>query len=89
MIVVDYGHLVAFERYDSYDKAAIYAIYVGQIIGTFFATVFDQTGLKPRSIHLIGYSIGGHVMAYISRQIQALGLEKLGRISALDPARPW
>ena len=87
--MVDYGHLVAFERYDSYDKAAIYAIYVGQIIGTFFAAIFNQTELLPRSIHLIGYSIGGHVMAHISRQIQALGFAKLGRISALDPARPW
>ena len=90
IVVVDYSHLVTFDMtFDSYHKSAPNTINVGQAVGKFFGSVFIQTKLKPRNFHLIGYSIGSHVMAHISRHVQTLGLGRIGRITALDPARPW
>ena len=40
------------------------------------------------SFHVIGHSLGSHVAGYVGETVQAKGMGKLGRISALDPAEP-
>ncbi|KAK9507688.1 hypothetical protein O3M35_007489 [Rhynocoris fuscipes] len=43
-------------------------------------------GLHPEKIHLIGHSLGAHIMSYMAKGIQSPS--KIRRITALDPAQP-
>ena len=40
-------------------------------------------------MHLVGHSLGSHLMGYIGAYVAENSLEKLGRITALDPAGPY
>jgi len=62
---------------------------VGQHVGKFLSRLIRETGADPKNIHLVGHSLGSHVAAHIGRAVQRSGLGSLGRISALDPAKPW
>ena len=69
--------------------AAGNAIEVGKHVGKLFSELIREKGLDPKKIHIVGHSLGSHVAAHIGRQIQESGLGKVGRITALDPAKPW
>merc|ERR1712018_796293 len=43
---------------------------------------------KLQKIHLIGHSLGSHVMGQAGKQIKADHDVKIGRITGLDPAAP-
>ena len=76
--------------WDNYPKATSNSIVVGEFIGEFFADIIKTSGhqLKPANIHIIGHSLGSHAAAHFGRKIIAAGLGKVGRITALDPAKP-
>ena len=40
------------------------------------------------NIHLVGHSLGGHIAGFAGKKLWALRQEKVGRITALDPAEP-
>ena len=48
-----------------------------------------EAGVKVEELHLIGHSLGAHVVGFIGKEVQALGLGKIGRITGLDPAKPF
>ena len=41
------------------------------------------------NLHLVGHSLGAHVVGFIAKKVQALGLGKLPRLTGLDPAYPF
>lgn len=48
----------------------------------------EKAGLPPERIHVVGFSLGAHAAGEAGRQLSDAGKPKLGRITALDPARP-
>ena len=40
-------------------------------------------------IHLVGHSLGAHVVGFMSKKVQGLGLGKPKRLTGLDPAYPF
>ena len=41
-----------------------------------------------RRLQLVGHSLGAHLVGFLAKQVQKLGLGRVARITALDPARP-
>ena len=85
VVAVDWSKL---SSWDNYPVAASNTKVVGEHVGQMFVDLIHETGLDPAKIHIVGHSLGSHVAAHIGRQIQRNGLGKIGRISALDPAKP-
>ncbi|XP_023940676.1 lipase member H-B-like [Bicyclus anynana] len=53
-----------------------------------FIKNINSEGYPIASIHLIGFSLGAHVAGMTGRLVQSRLNEKIGKITALDPARP-
>ncbi|CAG2170644.1 unnamed protein product [Oppiella nova] len=58
---------------------------VGQMIGYFINRLVNATNASLNDIHLIGHSMGAHVMGFAG---QSLAPNKVSHISGLDPAGP-
>ncbi|CAG2104286.1 unnamed protein product, partial [Medioppia subpectinata] len=58
---------------------------VGQMIGYFINRLIAATGVSLNDIHLIGHSLGAHVVGFAG---QSLLPNKVAQISGLDPAGP-
>ena len=46
-------------------------------------------GQKPSKLHAIGFSLGAHLVGHLGRTVYKEIGEKIGRITGLDPARPF
>ncbi|XP_042907271.1 pancreatic lipase-related protein 2-like [Parasteatoda tepidariorum] len=57
---------------------------VGAYTAKLLLFIMEHTGLKPEDIHLIGHSLGGHLISYVGERIN-----NLGRITGLDIAGPY
>ncbi|XP_057670439.1 lipase member H-like [Diorhabda carinulata] len=57
---------------------------VGQALAQFINTLIEKKHLNPKDVHLIGHSLGAHVVGFAGRLVK----EKVGRITGLDPALP-
>ncbi|XP_067636725.1 pancreatic triacylglycerol lipase-like [Eurosta solidaginis] len=67
-----------------YLKPARYAIHVGRAVARLIDSLVDQHYASPQRIHLIGHSLGAHIMGYAGSYARY----RVGRITGLDPARP-
>ena len=41
------------------------------------------------NIHLVGHSLGAHVVGFCAKKLQELGVGKIKKITGLDPAFPF
>ena len=48
-----------------------------------------EAGTKMEDIHLVGHSLGAHVVGFMGKEVQVLGLGKVARLTGLDPAKPF
>lgn len=90
VILVDWGPM-ADESLDSYDYVANYAVpKVATHVRRFISNMRSNGVISSMDqLHLIGHSLGGQMCGLIGQQVRDNhGGQKLGRISALDPAGP-
>ncbi|XP_014273125.1 pancreatic triacylglycerol lipase isoform X1 [Halyomorpha halys] len=58
---------------------------VGAVLARFLRYLINR-GLRTEKIHLIGHSLGSHIMSYCAKDIAEIS--KVKRITGLDPAQP-
>ncbi|XP_022166001.1 lipase member H-B-like [Myzus persicae] len=68
-----------------YHKPAILTAPVGKVIAEFLDRMVAYTGTQASDIHLLGHSLGAHVMGSCGSNFKS---GKIGRITGLDPASP-
>ena len=73
-----------------YDEVAKNSIDVGNYLGRCLAKLSDEKGVEGSDIHLVGHSLGAHLVGKAGRTFSSMKIdrEKIGRITGLDPAGP-
>ena len=71
-----------------YDAAALNSIDVGEYLGHCLAAISSQTGVSGSNMHLVGHSLGAHLMGKAGRTYNEILGQHISRISGLDPAGP-
>ncbi|XP_014087328.2 pancreatic triacylglycerol lipase [Bactrocera oleae] len=67
-----------------YLEPARYTVQVGRAVARLIDLLVEDKGAEPKDIHLIGHSLGAHIMGYAGSYTKY----RVGRITGLDPARP-
>jgi hypothetical protein len=75
VFTVDWSHIA---EDIIYSTPAILTLSVGKLIAEFFERLIAHTGTHPSDIHLIGHSLGAHVMGSCGSNFKS---EKIGRIT--------
>ena len=78
----------ALESWTDYIAAAKTSLEVGTHVGKFVSKL-AILGLSSSNTHIIGHSLGAQASGHLGREyIRGTG-NKVGRITGLDPAKPW
>ena len=84
---IDYGHnnvvVVEWVNVVPYHMATMNTRVVGAEVANLINFLVEATGVHAEQFHLIGHSLGAHICGYAGKRVK-----NLGRISALDAARP-
>ncbi|XP_065356685.1 pancreatic triacylglycerol lipase [Calliphora vicina] len=67
-----------------YLRPARYTVQVGRAVAKLIDLLVEEKDADPMRIHLIGHSLGSHIMGYAGSYTKY----RVGRITGLDPARP-
>ncbi|XP_030022464.2 lipase member H-A [Manduca sexta] len=81
VIVVDWSRLASNINYNT---AAAGVPSVGQFLGNFLVWLFNNGGGNWNQLHLVGFSLGAHVVGVAGRTAGG----RPGRVTGLDPAGP-
>merc|ERR1712012_611706 len=81
---IDWGDL---ESWISYPTAAIRTTAVGRHAAG-LVQLMVEAGSTLADVHLVGHSLGAHVVGFLGKKVQDLGLGKVARVTGLDPAKP-
>ncbi|GFU32154.1 pancreatic triacylglycerol lipase [Nephila pilipes] len=66
-----------------YEQAVANTRVIGAIVAKLIKLIMKETRISPRSVHMIGHSLGAHTAGYAGERIS-----NIGRITGLDPAGP-
>ncbi|XP_063539600.1 pancreatic triacylglycerol lipase-like [Cydia strobilella] len=80
VIVLDWGHLAM----GDYVTAMNGVPTVGRGLGQFLGFVHETTGAPFSSMHLVGFSLGAHLVGFAGRELGGA----IARVTGLDPAGP-
>ena len=61
---------------------------MGEYLGHCLAGLAGGAGMPGAQFHLVGHSLGAHVVGFLAKEVQVLGLGKVARVTGLDPAKP-
>lgn len=67
-----------------YLTPARYTVQVGRAVAKLIDLLVEEKNADPQRIHLIGHSLGAHIMGYAGSYTKY----RVSRITGLDPARP-
>merc|ERR1711953_595597 len=70
-----------------YPTAAIRTTAVGRHAAV-LVQLMVEAGSTLADVHLVGHSLGAHVVGFLGKKVQDLGLGKVARVTGLDPAKP-
>ncbi|XP_047995333.1 phospholipase A1-like [Leguminivora glycinivorella] len=89
LIVLDHNHYTNDKPgyLKGYERAIQFVYYIGKALGEMLADL-RRGGISAQSMHCIGHSLGGQMLAYTGQTFTELTGLKLWRITALDPAGP-
>uniref|UniRef100_A0A2C9L887 Lipase domain-containing protein n=1 Tax=Biomphalaria glabrata TaxID=6526 RepID=A0A2C9L887_BIOGL len=85
VIVVDWGEGA---KGPYYLQAAANTRIVGSMVGQLIQDMHVFSHASYATFHLIGHSLGAHLLGYAGKEVFRLTNQKVGRISGLDPAGP-
>uniref|UniRef100_A0A023G8K0 Putative pancreatic lipase-like enzyme n=1 Tax=Amblyomma triste TaxID=251400 RepID=A0A023G8K0_AMBTT len=83
VIVVDWQYAA---RFPYYATAAANSPLVGAELSVLLQSMYNKSSLWPKSVHLIGFSLGAHAAGFCGRHFENATKQKIGRITGLDPA---
>ncbi|KAK6990597.1 pancreatic triacylglycerol lipase-like isoform X2 [Biomphalaria glabrata] len=72
----------------NYYQAAANTRMVGSMVGRLIQDMHVFAHAAYGNFHLIGHSLGAHLLGYAGQEVFRLTNQKVGRISGLDPAGP-
>ncbi|XP_057299885.1 inactive pancreatic lipase-related protein 1-like [Hydractinia symbiolongicarpus] len=84
VIFTDWSYGAGFPYHQAYGNARL----VGAQLSRMVEVLHNDTGVSLHNIHLIGFSIGAHIVGYAGRNLKRRGMI-IGRITGLDPAAPY
>ena len=87
IIVVDWTQLSSYPPY-RYSEAADSTQFVGVDLGEFLVKLYKKGLITFDKVHLIGYSLGGHVAGVAGFTVLAMTGQKIARITGIEPAGP-
>jgi len=93
VVLLDWANLAWFAQISDwddfvYDLAARNSIDVGEFTGLCMAALAANTGLQAGQMHLVGHSLGAHLVGKAGRMLKSAGGRTAGRVTGLDPAGP-
>ena len=74
---------------EDYSRACSNTRVVGRQTANFISQLVTARLIRPEHVHLIGHSLGGHVVGYTGKWFNRMFADdgvRLGRITSLDPA---
>uniref|UniRef100_A0A1I8GCF6 Lipase domain-containing protein n=1 Tax=Macrostomum lignano TaxID=282301 RepID=A0A1I8GCF6_9PLAT len=71
-----------------YNQATSNTRVVGAVVARMLRWLHSRFGVDLDNVHVIGFSLGGHIAGYVGRRLRERGTP-LGRITGLDPAGPY
>ncbi|KPI98345.1 Pancreatic lipase-related protein 2 [Papilio xuthus] len=80
VIILDWSRIAM----GSYLNAIANIPNVGKALGQFLKFLSETTGASLESMHLVGFSLGSHVVGNAGRELEG----KVGRVTGLDPVSP-
>ena len=88
LILFQWDDLVNWLDSNNYDKAASNAIATGEYFGHCLAQLSKNEGIYGGKVHLVGHSLGAHLMGKAGRIFKQETQVSISRITGLDPAGP-
>lgn len=73
---------------DFYPISREEVVVIGRYVGEFLAGLRSGRGTDLGRVHLLGYSLGAQVAAFAGKTVRNVTGRSVGRITALDAARP-
>ncbi|KAG8192467.1 hypothetical protein JTE90_017996 [Oedothorax gibbosus] len=80
VVIVDWDEHNKFPYSQAVANARVVAAQIAKLI----RLAMTHKGISPRSIHLIGHSLGGQIAGWVGERVP-----NIGRITGLDPAGPF
>jgi len=94
VICIDWRNLASLGTWDiaknggAYSGEAQNSVDVGWWMGRLLHSLVQKTGLDSNNVHLIGHSLGAHVVGMMGRTYTSLSGKQVSRVTGLDPAGP-
>jgi len=94
VICIDWRNLASLSRWEmaknlgAFNGEAQNSVDVGWWLGRLLHSLVEKTDLDSNKVHLIGHSLGAHVVGVMGRTFAALSGKHVARVTGLDPAGP-
>lgn len=94
VICIDWRNLASLSAWDvlmnggAYNGEAQNSVDVGWWMGRLLDSLVEKTGLDSSKVHLIGHSLGAHVVGMMGRTFTSISGKQVARVTGLDPAGP-